>query len=614
MEQFSSIDNSVPYDLYIWTSFSPGFLLSQWGRRYNGPMIPFPDMLSTVVTALLGGILGSFAARWFSAAARGVESGGLVVLGAVTLALPFAPLVPGPEILGLVLVLGGLLILGRLYDEERLPFSVLFPYLLLLLIIGALCGLQVPAENRWVRLLLSLLWPLSVIFCLKLASVIEEMPPLLCLGSGLTFLLFFPTQQATPPWAVVLTLALVSASLVFLWRRYRGHVNLLGESGLYALGWLLAAVSMLGRSKSLLMFALLVPSMVVVFPFVLICMLILLSYVGNELYMLEAREESAYRWSLPRKRLILLSGIVFLVLNFLLLLWDAEAGPFGYFALGMLLVLSLISFWRAFAGRERVRVPEIGSRISILGVPVSVQTTEGVVTWLKAEIAERKGFRHLVTADSLAIMRARRDERFRAIMERASLAVADGAGLIWAADFLGTPLPARVPGIGLVSEICRVAGNLGWKLYIVGSRPGVADKAVEVLRGRFPDLKPVGVHHGFFREASAEEDAVMADIRARNPDIILVAMGVPRQELFISRLRPLMTTGVAIGVGGSFDVISGTLPRAPVLMQRFALEWLFRLYKEPRRLRRMMAIPAFVLAVLRDKMKQTEKGLSQKRA
>ena len=575
-------------------------------------MIPLPEMLSTLVLALIGGGCGAIAARWFSAAARGVESGGLVVLGAVTLTLPFASLIPGPEILGLVLVQGGLVILGRLYDEDRLPFAVLFPYLLLMLIIGALCGLQVPAENRWVRLVLSLLWPLLVILCLKLASVIEEMPPLLCLGSGLTFLLFFPTQMATPPWAVVLTLVLVAASLVFLWRRYTGQSNLLGESGLYALGWLLAAVSMLGRSKSLLMFGLLVPSMVVVFPFVLICMLILLSYVGNELYMLEAREESAYRWSLPRKRLVLLSGLVFLILNFLLLLWDAQAGPFGYLALGLLLAVSLVSFWRAFAGRERVRVPEIGSRISILGAPVNVQTTSGVIDWLAARISEGQGFHHLVTADSLAVMRARRDDRFRAIMERASLAVADGARLIWAADFLGTPLPARVPGIGLVTEICRIAGTRNWKIYALGSRPGVVDKAIDVLRGRFPDLKPVGTHHGFFREASAEEEAVMADIRAKAPDIILVALGVPRQEQFISRLRPLLTTGIAIGVGGSFDVISGTLPRAPVLMQRFALEWLFRLYKEPKRLRRMLAIPAFVLAVLRDKMHQADRKVSQK--
>ena len=207
---------------------------------------------------------------------------------------------------------------------------------------------------------------------------------------------------------------------------------------------------------------------------------------------------------------------------------------------------------------------------------------------------------HIVTADSLALVRAGEDERFRNSMRRAALVVPDGAGVVWAADFLGTPLPGRVPGVALVSQICETAGKTGWKVFFIGGKPGIAEQAAGLLQKEH-GVTVCGIEHGYFTPDSVEEETVLERIATAHPDIIFVALGVPRQEFFIARLRNCLKRGVAIGVGGSFDVISQTLPRAPYWMQRFGIEWLFRLWLEPRRFMRMLGIPLFVLQILRHK-------------
>ncbi|MBI3037590.1 WecB/TagA/CpsF family glycosyltransferase, partial [bacterium] len=415
--------------------------------------------------------------------------------------------------------------------------------------------------------------------------------------------------MATPPWAIVFTLGLIIVSALILIPVLFGRYVMIGDSGLFSLGYLLAGVSMLGFSKSLLMFGLLIPSMVTVYPFFMICLLIVTSYLGNELYQMNLKDRrSSYAWTLSRERLIVFSGLLFIVLNFAGLLVSIQASWEAYLALLLLFLASGASFARAFAKKKIANPSNCENKFRVLGQWIDIISPEETIERVSKFLEKPTGVFHIVTADSLALLRAYRNPEFSGIMSRAGLIVPDGAGLSWAIDFLGSPITSRVPGVALVSQLCERASRNNWPVYFLGGNNGIAAKSAKILSDRFPGLKVLGTQCGFFLEGSEEEHAIIQEIRDTAPKILFVAMGVPKQEYFINRMRLLFPPLVAIGVGGSFDVISGVLPRAPVLMQRFALEWLFRLWKEPRRFQRILSIPRFVIAILRTKWNENIKS------
>ena len=201
-------------------------------------------------------------------------------------------------------------------------------------------------------------------------------------------------------------------------------------------------------------------------------------------------------------------------------------------------------------------------------------------------------------------MIAQHDVNFRNILNRADLCVPDGVGLLWAARRRGTPLPERVTGSDGVPIIAEHAAQNGWRLYFLGAAPGVADKAADILRAKYPELKIVGVYSG--SPAPDEEDAIVERVNASQADILFVAYGAPEQDKWIARNLPRLRVIMAMGVGGAFDFIAGVVPRAPLWMQRMGLEWLFRLYLQPWRIRRMLRLPRFVLAVLFERKDRPE--------
>ncbi len=235
-------------------------------------------------------------------------------------------------------------------------------------------------------------------------------------------------------------------------------------------------------------------------------------------------------------------------------------------------------------------------RIDILGLPVSAITypewLDLIDQWVKGEQAH-----HVCTINPEMIMIARQDVNFHHILSRADLTVPDGVGLLWAARRIGKPLPQRVTGSDGVPLIAAEAAKRGWRIYLLGAAPGVADKAAEVLRASHPDLKIVGIYGG--SPAPEEEDAIVERVNASHADILFVAYGAPNQDKWIARNLPRLRVKMAMGVGGSLDFVAGVLPRAPVTFQRFGLEWLYRLYLQPWRIRRMLRLPRFVIAVMR---------------
>lgn len=234
----------------------------------------------------------------------------------------------------------------------------------------------------------------------------------------------------------------------------------------------------------------------------------------------------------------------------------------------------------------------------IFGLSIAALTMREVVIEAKRMIEE--GRPHLIaTANAEMLMRASHDAELYRVLEHADMVVPDGAGTVWAAHTLGYEMPERVAGYDLVQELMRIAPQEGWRIYLFGSASGVADAAKKEAERRYPGIEICGTRHGFF----AEEDVpqIVAEIKAAKPHILLVALGVPRQEKWIDAHLEEMGVPISIGVGGSFDVMAGVMKRAPRWMQKAKLEWLFRGLVQPRRAGRLLALPKFVMKVYREK-------------
>jgi N-acetylglucosaminyldiphosphoundecaprenol N-acetyl-beta-D-mannosaminyltransferase len=238
-----------------------------------------------------------------------------------------------------------------------------------------------------------------------------------------------------------------------------------------------------------------------------------------------------------------------------------------------------------------------GSTVSVLSVPVSCLTAEQALACIEEFIASRSPHM-VVTSDSSAIVRAQDDPEFMETMAAADLVTPDGAGIVWMAKLLDLPITERVAGCDLVDSICGLAARKGYAVYLLGGREGVASEAAATLCARHHGLNVVGTHHGYFSEE--EERELVAHIRDAAPDVLFVALGIPKQEKWIRAHLEELQVPVCIGVGGSLDVVSGRARRAPKWMQDFGLEWLYRTLREPRRLPRLMALPRFFLMMLFD--------------
>ncbi len=190
--------------------------------------------------------------------------------------------------------------------------------------------------------------------------------------------------------------------------------------------------------------------------------------------------------------------------------------------------------------------------------------------------------RHIVTVNIRFLSMALRDQQFAEIINGADLAVTDGMPLIWLTRLLKTPVPQRITGCDLIYSFSRLAAEKGYSIFILGGQPGVAEEAARRLCQMNPGLKVAGTHHGYF--TAAEEPGVVELVRQSRPQFLFVALGSPKQDFWVHRWKKELAVPVSIGIGGTLDVVTGRLKRAPVWMQRASLEWFYRLKQEPRRL------------------------------
>lgn len=238
---------------------------------------------------------------------------------------------------------------------------------------------------------------------------------------------------------------------------------------------------------------------------------------------------------------------------------------------------------------------------TVLGIPIAPVDRAGAVERVVALMASG-GHHQVVTVNPEFLVAARYRPTFAAILRRAALATADGVGILLAARLQGTPLQGRVTGTDLVVDLAQRAAELQWGIFLLGAAPGVAERAAETLRLGVPGVRVVGVWAGSPR--ADDEADILRRLAVARPDVLLVAYGAPAQELWLARNLAQTPAIIGIGVGGAFDFLAGVKPRAPQVLQRAGLEWLYRLLQEPWRARRMLALPAFVALVARDVLAQ----------
>lgn len=246
--------------------------------------------------------------------------------------------------------------------------------------------------------------------------------------------------------------------------------------------------------------------------------------------------------------------------------------------------------------------PSAPASVSVLGVRVDRVSREETIQRVLGIIARRRTSENLfpcqqlITVNPEFVMAAQSNAGFRQAINTAALVVADGIGVVWAARYLKAPTPERVTGVDTLVELAKRCSVAGYRMYLLGAVPGVSEEAAMRLQQLAPGLQIAGTYAG--SPAPAEEEAIIERVRAAQADVLCVAYGAPAQDLWIYRNLARLPVALAVGVGGAYDFLSGRQRRAPRLMQRLGLEWLYRLYREPWRWRRMLALPRFAILVL----------------
>ncbi len=437
------------------------------------------------------------------------------------------------------------------------------------------------------------------------------------LAAGTLFLVCRLQPTITGPIAAFMALTMCGASLPQVpFARLLSYGQ--ARAGAYTAGYLVGAISLVGALKNTAFLVALVPLIIVGVPL----------FAATYSYAAELRRGwRAVAFAEQRGHLhdlllrqgysqwqvtgLLLGGTVYLCLLVVLLVWMIEVTfvvktviVLAALAFGLLFLYVLLRLLPRASGEESVAV---GGRVRLLGMPLNPITLADALE--EAERFLEEDHPHMVvTPDASAVVRAQRDPELREIIEQADLVAPDGAGVVLAARLLNLPVNVRCAGCDMVEQLCRAAANKGRAVYLLGGEPGVAEEAAAKLQQRIPGLQVAGCHDGYFSDE--EEPQIVEDIRSKRPGVLLVALGIPRQEKWIKKHLEELGVPICIGVGGSLDVISGRKRRAPVWMQRAGLEWLYRTIKEPSRLPRLVALPKIVWMSIRELLRPPDAGPS----
>lgn len=233
------------------------------------------------------------------------------------------------------------------------------------------------------------------------------------------------------------------------------------------------------------------------------------------------------------------------------------------------------------------------NRIDVLGIEFdNTDILEAVERAIR--LMEERRHAYVVTPNPEIILESQKNEKLASAVKSADMVLPDGVGVIYASHILGTPIKNRIPGIDFASALMARISENGRKVFLLGAKPGVAELAGERLADRYPGLVICGVNDGYFEEEDTE--FIIEKINSASPDLVLVCLGSPKQEIWMKNNAELLDVGLLIGLGGALDVYAGVVERAPRKWRSMGLEWLYRLIREPKRIKRMVKLPGVIVA------------------
>ena len=553
------------------------------------------------------------------------------------------------KIAGIIICSVLMVILGRADRKKKLPTGVKLIFQVLISLIIIYFGVKIeflraPSSSSsalsggylylsYLSIPLTVIWLISITNSIGQADELGDITPYIVFIASLTFLVVSLVQRQGLILAEVLSLIMATISFIFIKYLPRGKFS----SYYMSFGFILAVIAIVGVSKSTAALTLLIPLLILGVPIIDSSYSIVANYasqesptssgVGKFQLFSESGSESgsgsrlrqklqSYGFSAQGAHTTIIGVSLYLSLSaFIISIYQS-----------LYLLLALTAFgWMAFELlKNKVRSEELiierdilTSRIKLFQVGIDRVDNQETIQKIEEFIVSKKPHL-LVTPDTLAVLRARKDSEYQAILKSADLVTPDGAGILWAAAALNYPLTERVTGIDIIHNICRLSAKKGYSLYLLGSYPGVANEAALNLSKKYPGIKVTGTHHGYFGceghencgdvkngnkgKSKEEEEKIIAEIKESKPDILLVGMGVPKQEKWINKNLKSLNVPVCMGVGGSFDVLSGRIPRAPLWMQRHGMEWVYRSIKQPNRAFRVLALFYFIWLVILGKM------------
>jgi N-acetylglucosaminyldiphosphoundecaprenol N-acetyl-beta-D-mannosaminyltransferase len=238
-------------------------------------------------------------------------------------------------------------------------------------------------------------------------------------------------------------------------------------------------------------------------------------------------------------------------------------------------------------------------RVTILGVALDNLSIFEAVDFVRNSIVERTP-RQIITVNPELVYLATLDDSLKNLINSADLKTADGAGLLWAANYLKVPLKERVTGIDLMVRLLQLADQMRYRIFLLGSCEKIITQTTAAIQRQYPNLKLVGFQNGYF----TDDAATVQKIKSSRPDILFVGMGAPKQDRWLAEHKNELGVPVCIGVGGSFDVVAGLKPRAPRWIQKMRAEWVYRLIKEPWRIKRQVNLFKFMWLVRKERKSQ----------
>jgi exopolysaccharide biosynthesis WecB/TagA/CpsF family protein len=540
------------------------------------------------------------------------------------------------KIVGIIICAVLMVILGKADRKKKLPTGVKLIFQVLISLIIIYSGVKIeflraPSPSlggylylSYLSIPLTILWLISITNSIGQADELGDITPYIVFIASLTFLVVSLVQRQGLILAEALSLIMATISFIFIKYIPRGKFS----SYYMSFGFMLAVIAIVGVSKSTAALTLLIPLLILGVPIIDSSYSIVASYarqegsgIGKYTFFSESRSSrlrqklQSYGFSAQGANLTIIGVSLYLSLsafvisiyqNFYLLL---TLTAFGWLVFELL--KNEVQSEELIIGRDILT-----SRIKLFQVGIDQVDNQKTIQKIEEFIVSKKPHQ-IVTPDTLAVLRARKDPEYHAILKSADLITPDGAGILWAATTLNYPLPERVTGIDIIHNICRLATKKEYSLYLLGSYPGVAGEAALNLTKKYPGIKIAGTHHGYFNcddsqncedvkngnsDKNKEEEEIIAEIKENRPDILLVGMGVPKQEKWISKNLNRLDVPVCMGVGGSFDVLSGRIPRAPLWMQRHGMEWIYRSIKQPNRAFRTIALFYFIWLVILGKI------------